>query len=451
VVATEKGIYAFNEKRDQFEPSAYFSKWLGTQSLRYLKEDTEGNIWFIHEKSMGVLDFSSKEPKVIYLAELDNKMLSGFEMLYPINPQNILLAGEDGFYHINYKKYSAQKKQPAVTLREVRISNQGDSILFAGYSPTLQDDNERSLSLNPTIDHPWKNILFKFSSPVFGGHNKIEFSYRLKGYESNWSEWSEKNEKEYTNLPAGNYRFEIISRISRGQASEPIGYSFTILAPWYLSRLAYLLYSVLTLTAIYYLIKRQRKKLSSQRKFHEEEQKRLQALHEYEISKAERELIALRNEKLQTDIDFKNSELATTAMHLVQKGELIAKVKSDLTHIMKELNNEKATGELKKMIKMLSDDDKMDKDWEHFTQHFDKVHSDFVLVLKEAHSNISPNETKLCTYLRMNLSTKEIAQLMNISVRGVEISRYRLRKKLGIPKEISLFDYLIRLGGKREL
>jgi DNA-binding CsgD family transcriptional regulator len=118
---------------------------------------------------------------------------------------------------------------------------------------------------------------------------------------------------------------------------------------------------------------------------------------------------------------------------------------------MKELNNEKATGELKKMIKMLSDDDKMDKDWEHFTQHFDKVHSDFVLVLKEAHSNISPNETKLCTYLRMNLSTKEIAQLMNISVRGVEISRYRLRKKLGIPKEISLFDYLIRLGGKREL
>ena len=78
-----------------------------------------------------------------------------------------------------------------------------------------------------------------------------------------------------------------------------------------------------------------------------------------------------------------------------------------------------------------------------FTKHFDKVHSDFVVGLKEKHPTITGNELKLCAYLRMNLSTKEIAQLMNISVRGVEISRYRLRKKLELPTEISLFDYLM--------
>ena len=98
------------------------------------------------------------------------------------------------------------------------------------------------------------------------------------------------------------------------------------------------------------------------------------------------------------------------------------------------------------MIKVLSEDEKMDKDWEHFAQHFDKVHSDFVIVVKKVHPSITANELKLATYLRMNLSTKEIAQLMNISVRGVEISRYRLRKKLGLATEVSLFDYLMSLS-----
>ena len=138
--------------------------------------------------------------------------------------------------------------------------------------------------------------------------------------------------------------------------------------------------------------------------------------------------------------------MASAAMHLVKKGELLTKIKGDLVLVMKRLDNEQAISELKKMIKSLSEDDNIDKEWENFTKHFDKIHSDFVVKLKEKHPAISGNELKLSAYLRMNLSTKEIAQLMNISVRGVEISRYRLRKKLGISSEVSLFEYLINLG-----
>ena len=133
-------------------------------------------------------------------------------------------------------------------------------------------------------------------------------------------------------------------------------------------------------------------------------------------------------------------------MHLVKKGELLTNMKSELAQLMKRVDNEQVVSELKKMIKALSEDDNIDKEWENFAKHFDQVHSDFVIKLKEKHPAISGNELKLCAYLRMNLSTKEIAQLMNISVRGVEISRYRLRKKLGITTEVSLFDYLIKLG-----
>ena len=184
------------------------------------------------------------------------------------------------------------------------------------------------------------------------------------------------------------------------------------------------------------------------RKQAKDEQKRLRYIHDLEIAKSESELVTLRNEKLEADINFKNSELASSAMHLVKKGELVSKMKTELGHVMKGVSNPQAETELKKIIKSISEDDNMDQEWENFTVHFDKVHSDFISALKEKHPGISNNEVKLCAYLRMNLSTKEMAQLMNISVRGVEVSRYRLRKKLELATEVSLFDYLINIQTK---
>jgi DNA-binding CsgD family transcriptional regulator len=100
------------------------------------------------------------------------------------------------------------------------------------------------------------------------------------------------------------------------------------------------------------------------------------------------------------------------------------------------------------MLRILGEENKMDKDWEQFAVHFDRVHSDFLQITKAAYPTLSAHELKLCAYLRMNLSSKEIAQLENISVRGVEISRYRLRKKLKIATETNLFDFLMELHGK---
>jgi DNA-binding CsgD family transcriptional regulator len=130
---------------------------------------------------------------------------------------------------------------------------------------------------------------------------------------------------------------------------------------------------------------------------------------------------------------------------VVKKGELLSKLKAELTHLMKRVQNEEASLEVRKMIKSLSEDEQIDSEWEHFSKHFDKVHGDFVSQLKKIHPQLTGNELKLCTYLRMNLSTKEIAQLSNISVRGVEISRYRLRKKMSLSSDENLFDYLMRM------
>ncbi len=136
--------------------------------------------------------------------------------------------------------------------------------------------------------------------------------------------------------------------------------------------------------------------------------------------------------------------------NLIWVGELLEKIKEELVHLKNGNGNENSSGDLKKIIRVINDEDKMDKDWEHFTIHFDKVHGDFLRELMNRYPTLSAYELKLCAYLRMNLSSKEIARLMNISVRGVEISRYRLRKKFQIATETNLFNFLMEFTSHRE-
>lgn len=448
LAATENGVYTYNSSTDKFEPSAFYKKLLGSQSIRYLKEDTEGNIWFIHDKSLGVIDLSGKEPATIYIPELSTKLLSGFEFIYPVDANNIFLGAEKGFFHINYSKYKKNVPELNAQVRLVRVINKTDSLLFGGYFNDVNEPQQQNGTAIPSINHDWKTIRFEFTASLFGYQSNLEYSFRLKGFDDSWSEYTKKTEKEYTNLPAGKYVFEVKARNNFGKESAVATYTINILPPWYATIWAKIFYLLVFVSGLYFLYRWLKKKFRLQRAKYEEEQKRLLYIHELEINKNESEMVALRNEKLEAEINYKNSELASSAMHLVKKGELLTKVKAELTQVMKGMDNAHAVAELKKMIRTLSDDDNMDKEWENFTKHFDKVHSDFVVGLKEKHPTITGNEVKLCAYLRMNLSTKEIAQLMNISVRGVEISRYRLRKKLQLPSDINLFDYLINIQSK---
>jgi len=447
--ATEKGVFVYNPAKDQFDASPFYRKILGDQSIRYMKEDMSGNIWFIHEKKLGVIDMSGKEPFLIYLPELSNKLVSGFEFIYPVNENNIFIGGEKGFFHIDFEKYKQSIPGLAVHIGSVRISNKTDSLLFGGYFKEVNEQQLQDVKTIPEVNHDWKTIRFEFASALFGYQSNLEYSFRLKNFDETWSEWTKRTEKEYTNVPAGKYSFEVKVRNNLGKESAITSYTFKVLPPWYRSIWANILYLVLFFTGLYFLYKWQEAKFKQQEAKHEEEQKKIVYIHELELAKTESELVALRNEKLEVEVNFKNSELASSAMHLVKKGELFTKIKGELSHLMKGIENPKTIAELKKMVKTLSEDDNMDKEWENFAKHFDKVHSDFLAEQKEKYPTITPNELKLCAYLRMNLSTKEIAQLMNISVRGVEISRYRLRKKLQIPSEMSLFDYLIN-GQKKD-
>jgi hypothetical protein len=69
----KRGIYEYNNRADAFEPSAYYKEIFADKGVRYLKEDPSGNVWFIQEKNIGVVDFTTLKPSIIYLPELKGK------------------------------------------------------------------------------------------------------------------------------------------------------------------------------------------------------------------------------------------------------------------------------------------------------------------------------------------------------------------------------------------
>ena len=442
LIATEKGIFEYNETNDHFEMSPYYKNIYGDKSVRYLKEDVQGNIWFVQDKSIGVIDLSGKKPAIVYIPELKGNILSGFENVYSYDKFNTFIGGQKGFYQINFEKYKENISPLKIFIRNVKIKGDVDSVLFGGYHGDINEEQSLSNLGNAKVKYQLNSFHFEYVSPLYEQQINLEYSYRLKGFDKAWSDWSKKTEKDYTNLPAGNFTFEVKARNNLNNESPVTSYTFEVLPPWYLNIWSIGIYGLLLFVLLYYFYKLQAKKYS---KRYQEQQKELELKHQIELEKTEKELIQLKNEKLETEIEFKNSELASSAMNLVQKKEFILKIKETLQHLNKNEKESMDSQDLKKLLRSLSEEEKLNDEWEQFSIHFNNVHGDFLIKLSEKYPTLKAHELKLCAYLRMNLTSKEIAQLMSISVRGVEISRYRLRKKLNIPTETNLFQFLFEI------
>jgi len=453
VFATPRGIYEYRPSIDSILKSKQYTKIFGDRPIRYIKEDKQGNIWFVQEKMLGVVGFASGKPIIHYIPELKNKIVSGFESIFPYDSRNILIGGEPGFYHLDYEKYLENIKPFSAYVSQVKTSGVTDSVLVGGYMLNNKGDQEKM-----TIPYALNSLLFSYTSYVYGQPSGIEYSHYLEGFDMDWSNWNNNTEKEYTNLPAGTYTFRVKARKSPSHESSVYEFTFSITPPWYQTIWAYISYGLLFVGFLFavskYQARRQRKKqeakrLADRKKF-EEKQKQLAYQHQLEQAESEKEIIHLRNEKLDAEIKHKNAELASATMHLVQKKELVLKLQKELKQLQKNTKIGSNNVELKQLLKALSEEQKLDEEWDNFFRHFNSVHGDFLNILKKKFPKLNPHYLRLCAYLRMNLSSKEIAPLMGISLRGVEINRYRLRKQLELPTEVNLIEYLLNIEREQE-
>ena len=442
VFATEKGIYEFDADKKKFIRSPLLFNLFGSTMVQYLNEDADGNIWFCSGKKIGVVNFMNAKatPSLNYFPELTGKILSGFESIYPYNKENVFIASTTGIIHLNYQKYIVGSVKPKILLTHVKAFGKADSLIFGGYfqqSPAQPGKKVDNTILYFPNSH--NSFQFEFSSPAFGLQTNISYSYRLKGYDKEWSAPTSKTEKEYTNLADGNYTFLVKAYDNLGNESEAVSYSFVINAPWYKTVWAYVLYTLVMIGIVYVVYKWQKKKFHRQQLLFEEEQKRLKYIHQLEVEKNEKEIIQLQNDKLVNEMVYKNKELAGVSMHLVERSDALMKVKDELQRLHKKTGG---NHDVKRAIQMVNEIEKNNSNWEQFAAHFDEINNDFIGKLKTRYPNLTSTDLKVCIYLQMKLTSKEIAQLMNISVRGVEISRYRLRKKLLLATGQTLNDFL---------
>ena len=146
--------------------------------------------------------------------------------------------------------------------------------------------------------------------------------------------------------------------------------------------------------------------------------------------------------KLDAELDFKKKELTTHALHLAKKNEVLESIKQKAEALKKE---ESVKTGYQNLIRTIDFDLQDDNNWKNFSRYFEEVHKDFNSNVKARFPEVTPNELRLLALLKMNLSSKEIANILNISHEGIKKARYRLRKKLNIQTEDSLQDLVLSL------
>jgi len=425
--AYKEGVFKLNSKTKQFEKDALLSSIFENNQYTSGKMivDASNKIWLfsknrIHYFSASKLSNQLKQNAIPIPAALTNAM-PGYENVTQISNYDYLIGTTDGYYVLNISDLDSKKY--LVSISQIATNKLGE------------DSTNQSIKNEGEFHHNENNISFNYSVPEYNKYIKAEFQYKLDGFIDEWSEWSTNTSINFKNLMPGSYVFRVRAKFANSAIENTEVYSFTILKPFYRTNLAIFIYFMIIVAFSYYIHKAYRNFYRKQSEKLIEENNRLLEIKELEL---EQQLMKVENEKLVLDVDMKNKELASTSMTLISKNELLTFIKEDL-----KKNSESNSFSIKSVIKTINKNITEEDSWKVFKEAFDSADKDFLKKIKLAHPLLTPNDLRLCAYLRLNLSSKEIAPLLNISLRSVEIKRYRLRKKMDLHHEQGLVEYIL--------
>jgi ligand-binding sensor domain-containing protein/DNA-binding CsgD family transcriptional regulator/heme exporter protein D len=439
IIAGERGIYTYDAAGDSLRPHADYQEiFAPDQRIIRLREDPQGNVWYVAQDEVGVLWIEDqglrKDIERQVIPSLSDRLVGGFESVYPMDKQHVLFGLEKGFVRYNAEAAAQRDAIWQTLISQIEATTDTMQVLYGGHQRRTQSFR---------YDPDQNALRFRCGATRYVDPAGLQFRYRLLGLDDSWSAWTELPVKEYTNLSTGKYTFEVQARDGRGGLSAPAELAFEILPAWYQTTGAMLAYGVVCLAIVMTLILVPRHRFEKEKAELEQVHQQQRAQQQQRIAQTQAQVEALEHANLEADIRHKSQELATATMHLVQKNEVIAHLRSELENMLNRHREHPGAKDLRDLVRMLGQDQQFDRDWEQFAYHFDQVHAGFLRRLSERYPQLTPKDQRLCAYLRMNLSTKEIAPLMNISVRGVEISRYRLRKKLDLDREINLNEFMM--------
>lgn len=451
IVSNENGFFRYHPDKNKMEHIEKYEHLFGfhSSSLR-LSVMPSGDIWCVSPNYFAI---AYKEADGNYRIDtssfsyLKNKLFIGFEHFNPIDNSNVLVSTEDGFSWLDLAKAQTMEKSNAsfkVAIKSMYISNEKDSL--AG---SFQLNNKETAKFK----YKYNSVRFEFVAPEYRDEQSVSYSYMLENYNIDWSAWSGSNSKEYTKLPKGNYTFKVKARNLLEPETAETSYSFTILPPWYETSFFITLYVLLFVAALLYLVfyikRRSEKGAREMKKQKEKEMLEQEKIFKADAKEKEKEIIALKNQRLQYELRHKSQELANSTMNVIRKNEMLLELNNTIKKIYEEINKPEAFNSIPEVRKRLqsmqqeiNQNIERDDNWKKFAENFDMIYENYLKRLKEQYPLLSKSDLKLCAYLKMGLTSKDIAPLSDMTFRSVEMHRYRLRKKLDLNREDNLTDFL---------
>lgn len=442
VMTSRYGLWHYNPAKDCLEECRELECLMdGRGAYTYLAMDIAHNLWYVSGGVLKLLRYDavknsySKDPRDVFLK---GSLIENYEHLEVYGGQAIV-GTEDGFSLVRFSPLVAGKEKWSLQIRRVYLTDRKDSLIY-GRSYHYED--------TPVVI-PYKHNSLRIEYNINGSDavQSALFSYRLSkgGDEGEWSEFSENGVKEFTGLHEGRYVFSVKLMTDKGQDPVMTSFAFEVLPPWYRTWWSMMIYVAIGCLLLYYIYRRivaGRKQLLMQKELELYRQKQ-----EFKKESAlkDRKIDSLKEENLQAELRHKSEELIRTTLNIVRKNEILADIKKEvlgISHSIGEGNQGTLRRKTLRLLGQIETNMEHDDDLQAFESTFDSVHHDFFKRLEEAYPELNNKDKLLCAYIKMNLLSKEIAPLLNISLRGVEISRYRLRKKLGLEEGENLAEFL---------
>ncbi len=429
--SSDLGIFKYHDNANLFIKDSIFSRqFLGDDqyvSGTLILDTTDQSIWgFTQEHIINLrpgkltnevnrIKFSFSNPS--------RGTVSGYENITKLKKNEYLIGSTNGYTILHTDKLEIEKNDFYVNIASIKNSVLDQEKAYVSFFQTEPFENRSN------------NIYFEFGVTAFDKIYPIQYQHKLEGLYDEWSDWTKKPEVSYTNLPGGNYTFKLRAKQGNYLSKNNASFSFTVAEPWYLTDKMYLLYALFIFSLIFLINLVNRWHFKKEKEKQIEEEKRVMLLRQLHN---EKEIVQLKNEKLQSEVENKSNELINSTSNVIKLNEILTSIKIDLEPV-----NDQAV--IKKVIKTIDQKLNKNSDWETFQEAFNNTDREFLNKLKAAHPSLTPHDLRLCTYLRLNLTSKEIAPLLNISSRSVEIKRYRLRKKMNLEHENSLVEYILSI------
>jgi len=428
---SSNGISRFdnNQKRfvaDSLLTSVFYSDTDKPVGI-FIPDEEARRLWCFTNSSIayaspGKFDETSKLSKIAIPASFRKSLgVLGFENLTPIGNGRYLIGISNGYLTVDLNKNVSKE-----------YSVQINSVSRKSYTSEIK---KVPIDSTAVFEFVQNNLFFSYNVPEFDKYTEVNYQYQLEGIYDSWSDWENKSEASFENLPFGNYTFNVRAKVGNDLSTNVVSYKFRIERPWYLSNLAVVLFIVALVLLAFLVHKFYKRYYRKQREqLLNESKKKLKR----KKLKAQKQIVQINNEKLKEEVASKNRELAISTMSIIKKNEFLSAIKEEL----------KANADnpgVKSVIRTIDRNINNVDDWKFFEDAFNNADKDFLKKIKNLHPELTANDLRLCAYLRLNLSSKEMVPLLNISLRSVEVKRYRLRKKMNLPHEDGLADYIMEV------